>query len=117
MEQKLYRSVFYSKGEIFITLEEFKTQLNKIKTIIIEQHQSLYVDQIDALLIRLNLFGFHFATLDIRQNSKIHQSVFYDIVDYYSKSKTNIFPDNYFQLTEDEKIGSFINFKRKFRSC
>ncbi|PVX47792.1 phosphoenolpyruvate carboxylase type 1 [Flavobacterium sp. 103] len=104
LEQKLYRSVFYSKGEIFITLEEFKTQLNKIKTIIIEQHQSLYVDQIDALLIRLNLFGFHFATLDIRQNSKIHQSVFYDIVDYYSKSKTNIFPDNYFHLTEDEKM-------------
>jgi len=104
LEQKLYRSVFYSKGEIFITLEEFKLQLNKIKSIIIEQHQSLYVDQIDALLIRINLFGFHFATLDIRQNSKIHQNVFYDIVDYYSKSKTNIFPENYFSLTEDEKI-------------
>ncbi|PKB18858.1 phosphoenolpyruvate carboxylase [Flavobacterium sp. 5] len=104
LEQKLYRSVFYSKGEIFITLEEFKLQLIKIKTIIIEQHQSLYVDQIDALLIRLNLFGFHFATLDIRQNSKIHQSVFYDIVDYYSKSKENIFPDNYFQLTENDKM-------------
>ena len=29
LEQKLYRSVFYSKGEIFITLEEFKTQLKK----------------------------------------------------------------------------------------
>ena len=104
LEQKLYRSVFYSKGEIFITLDEFKLQLNKIKTIIIDQHQSLYVDQIDALLIRINLFGFHFATLDIRQNSKIHQGVFYDIVDYYSKSKENIFPDNYFQLPDEEKL-------------
>ena len=104
LEQKLYRSVFYSKGDIFITLEEFKLQLNKIKTIIIEQHQSLYVDQIDALLIRINLFGFHFATLDIRQNSKIHQTVFYDIVDYYSKSKENIFPPDYFQLTDIEKL-------------
>lgn len=104
LEQKLYRSVFYSKGDIFITLEEFEIQLNKIKNIIIEQHQSLYVDQIDALLIRLNLFGFHFATLDIRQNSRIHQSVFYDIVDYYSKSKNNIFPENYFKLAEVDKI-------------
>ena len=34
LEQKLYRSVFYSKGEIFITLDEFKSQLNKIKQII-----------------------------------------------------------------------------------
>ena len=104
LEQKLYRSVFYSKGDIFITLEEFKLQLNKIKTLIIDQHQSLYVDQIDALLIRINLFGFHFATLDIRQNSKIHQTVFYDIVDYYSKSKENVFPANYFQLAEEEKL-------------
>ncbi|HSD06187.1 phosphoenolpyruvate carboxylase [Flavobacterium sp.] len=111
LEQKLYRSVFYSKGEVFITHEEFKSQLIKIKTIIIEQHQSLYVDQIDALLIRLNLFGFHFATLDIRQNSKIHQSVFYDIVNYYSKSKENVFPENYFSLTEAEKINVLSKLK------
>jgi phosphoenolpyruvate carboxylase len=111
LEQKLYRSVFYSKGDIFITLEEFKSQLVKIKTLIIEQHQSLYVDKIDALLIRLNLFGFHFATLDIRQNSKIHQSVFYDVVDYYSKSKVNIFPENYFQLNEDDKLAILSTVK------
>ncbi len=67
LEYKLYRSVFYSNGEIYITLDEFKTQLNKIKTIIIERHQSLYLDELDALLIKVNLFGFHFASLDIRQ--------------------------------------------------
>ena len=35
LEQKLYRSVFYSKGEIFITLEEFKTKIKKIRYIIV----------------------------------------------------------------------------------
>lgn len=104
LEQKLYRSVFYSKGEIYITLDEFKTQLNKIRTIIIERHQSLYLDELEALLIKVNLFGFHFASLDIRQNSKIHDSVFKDVVDYHLKSNSAIFPDNYFQLTEDEKF-------------
>nr|WP_315146595.1 phosphoenolpyruvate carboxylase [uncultured Flavobacterium sp.] len=104
LEQKLYRSVFYSKGEIFITLEEFKEQINKIKTIIIEQHQSLYLDDLEALLIRVNLFGFHFATLDIRQNSKIHDAVFKDVVNFYLKSNTEVFPDNYFTLSEQEKF-------------
>ena len=56
LEYKLYRSVFYSKGEIYITLEEFKSQLIKIKTIIVEQHQSLYLEELDALLIKVNLF-------------------------------------------------------------
>lgn len=104
LEQKLYRSVFYSKGEIFITLEEFKEQIHKIKTIIIEQHQSLYLDDLEALLIRVNLFGFHFATLDIRQNSKIHDAVFKDVVNFYLKSDTEVFPDNYFTLSEQEKF-------------
>ena len=104
LEQKLYRSVFYSKGEIFITLEEFKSQLNKIKTIIIEQHQSLYLDELEALLIKVNLFGFHFASLDIRQNSRIHDAVFKDVVQYYLNENTTIFPENYFELNEVEKF-------------
>ena len=109
LEQKLYRSVFYSTGEIFITLDEFKSQLNKIKQIIIDQHQSLYLDELDALLIKVNLFGFHFASLDIRQNSKIHDAVFKDIVDFYLKTNASVFPENYFELTEEEKFKVLSN--------
>ena len=109
LEQKLYRSVFYSKGEIFISLDEFKAQLKEIRLIVIEQHQSLYLDQLDALLIKVNLFGFHFATLDIRQNSKIHNAVFKEVVDYYLKSNHSVFPPNYFELSEDEKFEILSN--------
>ncbi|HEY4628547.1 MAG TPA: phosphoenolpyruvate carboxylase [Flavobacterium sp.] len=111
LENKLYRSVFYSKGEIYITLEEFKTQLNKIRTIVIEKHQSLYLEELEALLIKVNLFGFHFASLDIRQNSKIHDAVFKDVVQFYLNSGSTVFPENYFELTEDEKIDVLSNAK------
>lgn len=104
LEDKLYRSVFYSRGEIYITLEEYKAKLNAIKKIIIERHQSLYVDELEALLIKVNLFGFHFASLDIRQNSRIHNSVFNDVVNYYLSTNSNVFPENYFQLSEEEKL-------------
>jgi phosphoenolpyruvate carboxylase len=105
LEHKLYRSVFYSKeGEIYITLEELLVQLNKIRDIIIEKHQSLYLHELESLLVKINLFGFHFATLDIRQNSKIHDAVFHDVVNYYLNSDSKIFPDNYFDLSEEEKL-------------
>ncbi|MFM2368661.1 MAG: hypothetical protein RL619_961 [Bacteroidota bacterium] len=104
LEFKLYRSVFYSQGEIFVTLEEFKSQLKKIKQIVIDQHQSLYLDELDALLIKVNLFGFHFASLDIRQNSKIHDAVFNDVVEFYLNSNPDVFPENYFELSEEEKF-------------
>ncbi len=113
IENKLYRSVFYSKGEIFITLEELKRQLYEMKSIIVEQHQSLYLDELEFLIIKVNLFGFHFATLDIRQNSKIHALTFSDIVDYCLSSKNTIFPDNYNQLSENDKVEILSNVKGK----
>lgn len=111
LEDKLYRSVFYSKGDIFITLDELLTQLNTIRTIIIENHQSLYLDELEAFLVKINLFGFHFATLDIRQNSKIHNVVFKDVVNYYLNSGSAIFPKDYFELTEAQKIDVLSKIK------
>ena len=53
------------------------------------------------------MFGFHFATLDIRQNSKIHKQVFQDIVAQEQK----IFPENYQELSENEKINLLSSLK------
>lgn len=105
IESKLYRSVFYSQGEIFISLEELKDKLEQIKMLVTTKHQSLYKDEIDLLLNKINLFGFHFATLDIRQNSRIHARVFEAIV---SNEKT-IFPENYQTLTEEQKLQFLSN--------
>ena len=104
IENKLYRSVFYSHGEIYITIEEFKAKLLEMKQIIVEQHQSLYVDELEALMIKLTLFGFHFASLDIRQNSKIHGAVFKDIIAQDLAKKNPTFPENYFDLSESQKF-------------
>ncbi|MCI4442312.1 MAG: phosphoenolpyruvate carboxylase [Lentimicrobium sp.] len=111
LENKLYRSVYYSQGEIYITLYEFKSQLNKIKTILLERHQSLYLDEVEALLIKVNLFGFHFASLDIRQNSKIHDAVFEDVVSFYLNSNSDVFPKNYFELSENKKFEILSNLQ------
>lgn len=104
IEAKLYRSVFYSKGEIFITLEEFIIKLNEIKVKLINDHQSLYLNELEALINKVNLFGFYFATLDIRQNSKIHDAVFADIIEHDILKNTSIFTENYLNLSEKEKM-------------
>ncbi|MBL7887389.1 MAG: phosphoenolpyruvate carboxylase [Flavobacterium sp.] len=99
LENKVYRSVFYSTGEIFITLNELKAKLQEIKSICIEKHQSLYLDEIDDLLNKVIAFGFHFATLDIRQNSKIHNQVIQNIIDNLADKQVD-----YFSLSEDKKM-------------
>ena len=104
LEVKLYRSVFYSTGEIFITLEELKSKLNDIKRIIIDKHQSLYLDDVEVLINKVHLFGFYFATLDIRQNSKIHKTLYDEIIENDLKNGNVLFPANYKTLADTEKM-------------
>ncbi len=99
LEYKIYRSVFYSTGEIFITLPEFKSKLQEIQHICIEKHQSLYLDDISDLLNKVNAFGFHFASLDIRQNSKIHNQVIRTIIQSLPNKSVD-----YFSLSDEEKM-------------
>ena len=87
-----------------ITSKELLLELLSIRDLIIEQHQSLYVSEINDLINRIRLFGFHFATLDIRQDSRIHHSVFTSVVDHLIEKGSASLPKNYHDLSEAEQI-------------
>lgn len=111
LESKLYRSVFYSQGEVFISLDEFKNDLMIIKQIIINEHNSLYLDDVNLLLQKVNQFGFHFASLDIRQNSKVHNQVFGDIIAFLKREKTSFFPENFDAFSDVQKMDAISKLK------
>jgi phosphoenolpyruvate carboxylase len=100
LESKMYRSVFYSQGEIFISREEFRDCLLAIRKLIVDENQSLYLEELDSLLNKLDIFGFHFASLDIRQNSKIHDAVIKNIFETQKKKDASIFPKDYLDMDE-----------------
>lgn len=96
LESKLYT------GDI--DLEYFQEELIAIKNIVIEQHQSLFVSEIKSLINKTYLFGMHFATLDIRQDSRAHAAVFNDLVDRLVETGNDIFPKNYHSLSEEKQV-------------
>ena len=87
-----------------ISLQELTTELVSIRDFIVEEHQSLYVKEINSLLNRVQLFGYHFATLDIRQDSRIHNSVFNTVINSLIENGSDVFPENYNDLSESEQI-------------
>ncbi|MFL9836114.1 phosphoenolpyruvate carboxylase [Flavobacterium sp. ST-75] len=111
IEQKLYRSVFYSQGELYIELEELKTLLNEIKNRVVEHHQSLYLDEIEKLINKVNLFGFHFATLDIRQNSRIHDKVVQAVLSNLDSQNNTALANKYGDLDEKAKLNTLLSLK------
>jgi phosphoenolpyruvate carboxylase len=104
LEKKLYASVLNHNAIDAISLDTFVSELKAIKAIIINEHQSLYVSEITSLINKVHLFGFHFAILDIRQDSRVHNDVFTNMVKGLIESGDKIFPSQFLSLPEKEQL-------------
>ncbi|WP_179374642.1 phosphoenolpyruvate carboxylase [Winogradskyella wichelsiae] len=102
LEQELYNLVTDKKSDL--TLDFFVSELKAVKQIIIDKHQSLYVDELNSFINKTHLFGFHFANLDIRQDSRKHEKFFNDMVNALIESGSVIFPKNYHDLPEANQV-------------
>ncbi|MEL4308369.1 phosphoenolpyruvate carboxylase [Joostella sp. CR20] len=104
LESKLYENIFLQSGRTTITAEETMNTLLEIREILETKHQSLFVDEINDLINKMKLFGFHFATLDIRQDSRVHHNVLSNIAAESLEMGLDIFPKDYSTLSEAEQI-------------
>ena len=111
IENRLYKSIFNDQKTPKISLEELKKKLYQIKEILITEHKSLFIDELDDLINKVNIFGYHFASLDIRQDSRIHSKVFESVFKISQSYLGKIFPDNYLDLSEEEKVKVLSNIK------
>jgi phosphoenolpyruvate carboxylase len=93
----------YGNPEVF-DLDAFVNELKDIRKVVSRDHHSLYVQDITSLINKIQLFGHHFAALDIRQDSRIHHKVFSKIVEKSKQINSRIFPENYDELSDDEQI-------------
>tara|TARA_B110000305_G_scaffold35000_1_gene34736 strand:+ start:1755 stop:4340 length:2586 start_codon:yes stop_codon:yes gene_type:complete len=111
IENRLYKSIFNDQKTPKISLEELKKKLYQIKEILISEHKSLFIDELDDLINKVNIFGYHFASLDIRQDSRIHSKVFESVFKISQSYLGKIFPDNYLDFSEEEKMKVLSNIK------
>ena len=79
LESDLYATLFSKNQPDYFNIDYFKNALDEIHQIIINQTDGLYESLILDLKHKLKIFGFHFASLDIRQDSRIHKQVFDEI--------------------------------------
>ena len=82
----------------------FVSELKAIKKAVVKEHHGLYINDITSLINKTQLFGYHFASLDVRQDSRIHHKVFSRIVESCIEKNNGIFPNNYNQLNEEAQI-------------
>ena len=67
-------------GSVYRNAEELSADLEDVLNRIVTRHHGLYADQIEQLLVKVRTFGFHFASMDIRQDSSVHRRLVAEIV-------------------------------------
>jgi len=99
LEKQLYNNIFIPGNRTVISKESILEVLNTIRETIIFQHNGLFLYLVDNLINKVHVFGLHFASLDIRQDSSIHKKVFSAI-----SASSGIFPKDFTKLTDEKKI-------------
>jgi phosphoenolpyruvate carboxylase len=71
LRSQIYSSMFDPNDTI--TFQQIIHPLEEIRHTVLEQYNSIYMDLLDMLIAKVNIFKTHFATLDIRQNHEVHK--------------------------------------------
>ncbi len=108
IQDVLYKNAFDPNIAMENIADFLIENLNKILTTLNEVHDGLFVDHVTDLIRKIELYGSHFASLDIRQDSRVLR----DVHTFCRQNKPidALFPENYDSLSEEEKIKN-LSFK------
>ena len=73
IEKKVVASL--QGGQGYNQPEELISDLNAARSILIKEHSGLFLNLLDQVILKVKIFGFHFASLDIRQHSAKHSAI------------------------------------------
>ncbi len=104
LEKELYENIFIPGHRTTLSKDYILASLNSIKEILVNQHDGLFLHLVNNLINKVQIFGLHFASLDVRQVSTVHNSILEEI-----SSAGSILPANYAGLKEAERIQLLIN--------
>jgi phosphoenolpyruvate carboxylase len=111
LEEQLYNNIFIPGERTNLSKHDIISALSEISEILIYQHNGLFLHLVNNLINKVHVFGLHFAALDIRQESSIHNKVIEAIA-----HKDTVLPKNYSQLSDEEKMNLLMNAEQDLDS-
>ncbi len=102
LEKLLYQNAFNPREDQKDLQDEILGMLQTVRQTLISNHDSLFIDVVEGLIRKVNLFGCYFATLDIRQDSRVLRKVFKYIMQ--QAAVKNSISKDYHDLDEAGKL-------------
>jgi phosphoenolpyruvate carboxylase len=102
LEELIYNNAFGEQKDPQNLQQELLALLDSIKQTLIKDHDSLFVSIVDDLIHKVRAFGCYFATLDIRQDSRVLRNVFKHCIEEHQADKH--IKSGYFDMDEEGKL-------------
>tara|TARA_B110000858_G_C17810077_1_gene480669 strand:+ start:1576 stop:4146 length:2571 start_codon:yes stop_codon:yes gene_type:complete len=81
IEKQLHDEMSESNPVYTLDAQGLIAKLDEIETILVEENQSLFIDKLRSFRRKVSLFGFYFASLDIRQDSRVISRAFNAVIE------------------------------------
>ena len=102
IENELYDTLYNGKG--YSSPSGLIKDLLEARQILVDKHGGLFLDLLEQFIMKVKIFGFHFACLDIRQDGRKHEKVVRTILANMGKEQS------VFDLKSDaEKINALLS--------
>ncbi|MEJ2544092.1 MAG: phosphoenolpyruvate carboxylase [Calditrichaceae bacterium] len=88
LRAKIYKTMF--DLDEHISYKKIIESVLKVRNLLIDKYSSLYLDELDSFIDKVNIFKTHFAILDIRQNHNIHKQIIESILKKEGHVKNNL---------------------------
>jgi len=111
-ERKVYPIAYGGiKGESYNHPDDLLNDLFETREVLIRDHKGLFLNLLDAFILKVRIFGFYFASMDVRQDSRKHVEAWAAILEKL-KTKNKALKD-FDKLQEQEKIELLLSLQFK----
>jgi phosphoenolpyruvate carboxylase len=111
VERKIYPLAYGNNESGYASAEELLQDLMQVRKLLIENHNKLFLNLLDAFILKVRIFGFYFASMDIRQDSRKHTYVWDAMLKRVQRQNKKLKGFN--DQSEEQKIKTLLGLKFK----
>ncbi len=111
VERKIYPLAYGNPEDGYRNASELLGDLAEARASLIEDHRGLFLDLLDSFVLKVRIFGFHFASMDIRQDSRKHTEVWNVILKKLQRTNKKL--KGFTKKNGDEQVRALLRLKFK----
>ena len=107
-EKKIFNTLYEPGQEKYDSCQQLLADLYEARHLLIEEHKGLFLDELDFFILKIRVFGFYFASIDIRQDSRQHAVVWKAIFQNKKEKYPDFRMEDFLDVDEETRINRLL---------